>query len=380
MAAYAAILNGLNRFVAAAFAPVLLNIVMIAFMAPLVVGAAEIPRRNGDLDRHRHHRRRHRAAGHGLWRHPPRRLRATSAPGRRFDREVRRFWVLAIPAVISGGITQINIFVGTIIASGAASAIAYLVLCRPAVPAAARHHRHRHRHGAAARTGAAPQGRAATSRPTPAQNQALLISMLLSMPAATALIALAEPIVRVLFQRGAFTPVATVETAHTLIWFSAGLPAYVLIRVLQPGFFAREDTVTPTIFAGDFRRHQHRPVAAAVPEPAACRHRHRHLARGLGQCGAARHLAAPARPPFAAGRRVAPARSDHRRGTGHGAGALWPRHAAAAGFRRGMPPIAAQIGALGLLVVAGLVVYFGLVHVSGAQPMGLLLRRLERGA
>ncbi len=41
-------------------------------------------------------------------------------------REVRRFWVLAIPAVIAGGITQINIFVGTIIASAADSAISYL--------------------------------------------------------------------------------------------------------------------------------------------------------------------------------------------------------------------------------------------------------------
>ena len=44
----------------------------------------------------------------------------------RWDGEVRRFWVLAIPAVIAGGITQVNIFVGTIIASGADSAIAYL--------------------------------------------------------------------------------------------------------------------------------------------------------------------------------------------------------------------------------------------------------------
>ena len=49
---------------------------------------------------------------------------------------------------------------------------------------------------------------------------------------------------------GAFTAVDTLQTAEALIWFSTGIPAYVLIRVLQPGFFAREDTVTPTIFAG----------------------------------------------------------------------------------------------------------------------------------
>src|SRR6185295_6257369 len=82
-----------------------------------------------------------------------------------------------------------------------------------------------------------------------AQSQSLLIAMLLSMPAATALIALATPIVRVLFERGAFSAFDTVQTSATLIWFSAGLPAYVLIRVLQPGFFAREDTRTPTLFA-----------------------------------------------------------------------------------------------------------------------------------
>ena len=74
------------------------------------------------------------------------------------------------------------------------------------------------------------------------QEQSLLVSMLLSMPAATALIALAVPIVRVLFERGAFGAVATVETAEALVGFAVGLPAFVLIRVLQPGFFAREDT------------------------------------------------------------------------------------------------------------------------------------------
>ena len=44
----------------------------------------------------------------------------------KYDAEVQRFWILAIPAVIAGGITQVNIFVGTIIASSADSAIAYL--------------------------------------------------------------------------------------------------------------------------------------------------------------------------------------------------------------------------------------------------------------
>src|SRR6185437_1941747 len=241
MAAYSAVLNGLNRFTASSFAPILLNIVMIAFMLPLVLyhntdvqtavwiaigtiagGIAQLAMVYAAI------------------------RRAKFVPNFRwpkFDADVRRFWVLAVPAVLTGGITQINIFVGTIIASGAPSAIAYLyyadrlyqlplgiigiAIGTVLLPELARHLK---------------GGR--DKEADAAQNQSLLISMLLSMPAATALIALAFPIVRVLFQHGAFDATATAETANTLIWFSAGLPAYVLIRVLQPGFFAREDTLT----------------------------------------------------------------------------------------------------------------------------------------
>ena len=124
MAAYAAILNGLNRFSASSFAPILLNIVMIVFMAPLVLwpntdvqtaiwiavgtiagGIAQLLMVYVAIRR----------AGFVPRLHWP-----------KFDAEVQRFWILAIPAVIAGGITQVNIFVGTIIASSADSAIAYL--------------------------------------------------------------------------------------------------------------------------------------------------------------------------------------------------------------------------------------------------------------
>ena len=81
------------------------------------------------------------------------------------------------------------------------------------------------------------------------QSQSLFLSMLLSMPAAGALIALALPVVRVLFERGAFGPTDSVNVSQALIAFAAGLPAFVLIRVLQPGFFSRKDTKTPTWFA-----------------------------------------------------------------------------------------------------------------------------------
>ena len=157
------------------------------------------------------------------------------------------------------------------------------------------------------------------------QDQSLLAAMLLSMPAATALIAMAEPIVRVLFERGAFDALATTQTAQALIAFATGLPAYVLIRVLQPGYFAREDTVTPTIFAGS-------SVVANIALSLL-------LFPSLVHVG----IAIATSAYYASG------------------GPLW-----------------LQAGLLAVLVGFGMATYFTLVHVTGAQKLGLLLRRLRR--
>lgn len=377
MAAYAAILNGLGRFTAAAFAPVLLNVVMIAFMAPLVIGPAKTPVETaiwisvgtiaGGIAQLMMVYGAIRRAGFVPRLHWP-----------RLDGEVKRFWILAIPAVLTGGITQINIFVGTIIASGADSAISYLyyadrlyqlplgiigiAIGTVLLPELARHLK-------------GGRDREADA----SQNQALLISMLLSMPAATALIALAEPIVRILFQRGQFDAVATLETSHTLVWFSAGLPAYVLIRVLQPGYFAREDTLTPTVFAG---------ISAAI-----------NIVASLALFPLMQHVGIAVATSIAAWANVVLlAVWLGRRGHFSLPAAEWLRHltiivcaltmavllyALAIRFRgyfaEGVP-LARQGGALAVLVVIGLVAYFGLVHVTGAQPMGQLLRRLRKGA
>ena len=58
---------------------------------------------------------------------------------------------------------------------------------------------------------------------------------------------------RVLFEHGAFTAADTEATAKMLSALALGLPAYVLIKVLHPSFFAREDTKTPMVYAA----HQH---------------------------------------------------------------------------------------------------------------------------
>jgi putative peptidoglycan lipid II flippase len=77
------------------------------------------------------------------------------------------------------------------------------------------------------------------------QNRALEAGLLLTLPAAAALVILAEPIIRVLFERGAFDAASTRATAAALAAYAVGLPAYVLVKVLAPAWFARGDTRTP---------------------------------------------------------------------------------------------------------------------------------------
>ncbi len=248
MAAYSGILNALGRFTASAAAPILLNIASIVFFVPMLIIGIESPETTA------------------IWvaiaiiaGGIAQLVLVTIAVRRanflprfawpRVDKQVQRFWVLAIPAVMTGGITQINIFVGTIIASAADSAISYLYyadrlyqlplgIIGIAIGTVLLPELSRHLKG----------GRDVEAKA--AQDQSLLIAMLLTLPAAAAFVPLAHPIVQILFERGAFTPEATAATAAALTGFAVGLPAFVLVRVLQPGFFAREDTLTPTIYAG----------------------------------------------------------------------------------------------------------------------------------
>jgi putative peptidoglycan lipid II flippase len=81
------------------------------------------------------------------------------------------------------------------------------------------------------------------------QNRAIELSLFLTLPAAVALVVLAEPTISVLFERGAFDVASVKSTSGALAMYAIGLPAYVLIKALVPGFFAREDTVTPVKIA-----------------------------------------------------------------------------------------------------------------------------------
>ena len=80
-------------------------------------------------------------------------------------------------------------------------------------------------------------------------DEAVVLSMALTLPAAAALMAMPYFLIDALFTRGAFLQVDAVNTAKALLHFGWGVPAFVLIRILSPAFFARSDTRTPMTFA-----------------------------------------------------------------------------------------------------------------------------------
>lgn len=82
------------------------------------------------------------------------------------------------------------------------------------------------------------------------QNQGIELSMLLTVPAMIGLVLLAEPLVKMLYERGAFDGDAAQQTAYALMAYSLGLPAYVLTKIFDTSFYAQEDTVTPLKVAG----------------------------------------------------------------------------------------------------------------------------------
>ena len=81
------------------------------------------------------------------------------------------------------------------------------------------------------------------------QNRGMELALFLTLPATAALVICGEPIAAALFGYGRFTPHDTHLTAQALAAFSIGLPSYVLVKVLTPGFYARQDTKTPVRYA-----------------------------------------------------------------------------------------------------------------------------------
>ncbi len=237
---YGGVLNGIDRFAEVAVTPVLLNLALIG----AVLGLTPFLPNSGF------------AAAIGvaiagflqwLWL-----LFSCSRDGvgmklvrPRWTERVARLVKLATPVAIGGGAQQVSVVLDVVWASlmpvGTISALYYadrisqlplgvvgIAVGTALLPLLSRQLR-------------AGQDEAAMAN----QNRAIEFGLLFSLPSMVALWLLADPIIRVLFERGKFGPDDTLRTASALAAYAIGLPAFVLLKALTPGFFAREDTRTP---------------------------------------------------------------------------------------------------------------------------------------
>ncbi|KCV82902.1 integral membrane protein MviN [Actibacterium atlanticum] len=237
------VLNAAGRFAAAAAAPVLLNVVFIGAMTGAAILGADI----GDTL---------------IWAvpvagvaqlalvwHAARKAGFTVVPHLpRMTPELKRLAIIAAPAVLAGGVVQVNLLVGRQVASYYDSAVSWLYN--------------------ADRLYQLPLGVVAIaigvvllpdlSRKLKAEDgdgarhslsRAAEFSLALTLPAAVALVVIPAPLISVLFQRGAFTAADVGPTALATAIYGIGMPAFVLQKVLQPVFYAREDTKRPFHYA-----------------------------------------------------------------------------------------------------------------------------------
>lgn len=237
------VLNATGRFAAAAAAPVLLNVILIGAMiladlkgggyalalsyAVPVAGIAQMALV-------------WLAASRAGFRLIPRLPRMTP--------ELKRLMIIAGPAALAMGVVQINLVVGRQVASQFEHAVGWLSY--------------------ADRIYQLPLGLVGiaigivllpelsrrlqaddTAGGRDAFNRSAEFALFLTLPASVALIIIPEPIVSVLFGRGAFRPEDASATAAALAIYGIGLPAFVLQKLLMPVFFAREDTRRPFYYA-----------------------------------------------------------------------------------------------------------------------------------
>lgn len=173
--------------------------------------------------------------------------RTLAAPLRvSFDRPMRDFLARCGPGMIAGAGPQLLIVAGAIVASSSPSHVSWLYFASRLIdlPLGLV--------GVAMGTVLVPElSRAlragdAVAR-VDAESRGIEMALGLALPAAFGLALLGEPIVRVLFEHGAFGATDTHATARALTWLALGLPAQILVKALSPAFFARGDVVTPLI-------------------------------------------------------------------------------------------------------------------------------------
>ena len=237
-----AVMNAQGRFALAAFSPLLFNIALIAVMVMLLLWRQDAARAALIL-----------AAVVGIAGLLQllililRRGENAAAPLQvSFDKDMRGFFAKAVPGMIASSGPQLLMVAAAIIASASPSAVSWLYFANRLIEL--------------------PLGLVGVAMGTVlvgelthavrgddaaavahAQSRALELAAGLALPATLGLIVLAEPIVRLLFEHGAFTVSDTAATARALVWLALGLPAQVLFKALAPTFFARENTATPLV-------------------------------------------------------------------------------------------------------------------------------------
>ncbi len=246
----AAVLNSLSRFAAAAAAPILLNICLLAalFWGAVQPGGEETRQATGLLLAIA-------VSISGLlqlgWLTFWMKRAGFSIPlGRpRLTQRVKEMFVLIVPAVFGAGVYQISRFIDLafirILPDGSLTYMAMadrwnqlplgiigIALGTAILPALSRF-----------------IAREESDEAQRLQSNAIELSMLLTIPAAVALFVTGSAFVRVFMQSGAFTPEDAAMTGMLVSGLVIGLPAYVLVKVLTPNFFARKDTRTPVITA-----------------------------------------------------------------------------------------------------------------------------------
>ena len=241
---FSGILNSLARFTAAAFAPALLNIAMLialvffnqggAITATALAGAVTA---GGVLQL-------------GLLMYAAKRAGIVLKVRRpRLTAGVRQFIRVVIPATLGAGVYQMSILIDTFfltrIGTGAVSHFNYADRLNQ-LPLGVI--------GAALGTAILPTVSRFVDKNEPeqaarVQGQAAELAMLLCLPAAIALAVSALPLISAIFESGRFSAEDARSTALCLSLIALGLPAYVLVKVLTPGFYARRDTATPVKIA-----------------------------------------------------------------------------------------------------------------------------------
>ena len=166
----------------------------------------------------------------------------------KISKQVKIFFKKLLPSIFSSGVTQINILVGTIIASFEASAVSYLYYADRIYQinlAIA---------GIAIGTVILPKLSSYVQQKRKKdieriQNKSLEFSLFLSLPATLALIIASEEIISSLFGYGSFNQESVKNSARALLYFSMGLPAFSCIKIFSNFIFARDNTKIPFYFS-----------------------------------------------------------------------------------------------------------------------------------